>query len=576
MFPINNLSTVAHVALPNKNDPTNMLLQQLISSSAHIQGETRLLPNGLTARDNFPLLFQVVLDPVNEQPEINGFQPSHDFNSLYPMIGKQGETTIVAGNYDEIVRYVSCNQAYAVFAIAALGLPAVSLKQNFDDPDTSAIALLFSVTGSLERAISFDETHILGPVDPERVVLLHAPYSNINTLQLEVAENLSRTYQQVVNKYMNSSNHSTFDIWFSLYPQYEALSSYFIGNELTQQQITNGNLERKVESNNIPHNSLTENTHLAHTMVNGEKIRSVTPEILKEIVLLGAKGIAKAGGLTRLSEKYNVNLSTLNNYLHADGTLTVRGKVFLGGKSNKLTPELLKEMASLGAEGIAKAGGLRRLSQQYNVNLHTLNSYLNKKGTLTVNGKNFLGDKSSKLTPELLETIASLDAEEFTKAGGLTGLSEQYNVNLTTLNNYLDKNGMLKVRGKIFLSGKSNKITPELLQKIASLGAEGFVIAGGLRGISEQYNVNLATLNNYVDKNGTFTVRGKSFLGNKSNKITPRLLKTIASLGEEGIAKAGGLIGISKQYKVNLSTLKSYLDKNGMLTMRGRRFLETR
>ncbi|MDR5611409.1 hypothetical protein, partial [Arsenophonus sp.] len=78
------------------------------------------------------------------------------------------------------------------------------------------------------------------------------------------------------------------------------------------------------------------------------------------------------------------------------------------------------------------------------------------------------------------------------------------------------------------------------------------------------------------DKNGTFTVRGKSFLGNKSNKITPRLLKTIASLGEEGIAKAGGLIGISKQYKVNLSTLKSYLDKNGMLTMRGRRFLETR
>ncbi|WP_119712415.1 hypothetical protein [Arsenophonus endosymbiont of Aleurodicus floccissimus] len=107
------------------------------------------------------------------------------------------------------------------------------MKQNFDDPDTSAIALLFSITGSLERAISFDETHILGQVDPERVVLLHAPYSNLNTLQPEMVENLSRTYQQVLNKYMNSSNHSTFDIWFSLYPQYEALSSYFIGNQLT-------------------------------------------------------------------------------------------------------------------------------------------------------------------------------------------------------------------------------------------------------------------------------------------------------------------------------------------------------
>lgn len=245
------------------------------------------------------------------------------------MIEKQGEITIVAGNYDEIVRYVSRNQAYAIFAIAAFGLPAVSLKQNFDNSDTSAIALLFSVTGNLERVISFYETHILGQLDPERVVLLYAPCSNLNTLQPGVAENLSRTYQQVVNKYMNSSNHSIFDIWFIFYPQYEALSSYFIGNELTQQQITNGNLERKVESNNIPHDSLTENTHLAHTMVNGEKIRSVTPEILKEIVLLGANGIAKAGGRKGLSEKYKVNLSTLKSYLDKNGMLTMRGMRFL-------------------------------------------------------------------------------------------------------------------------------------------------------------------------------------------------------------------------------------------------------
>lgn len=553
-----------------------MLLQQLISSSTHIQGETRLLPNGLTARDNFPLLFQVVLDPVNEQPEINGFQPSHDFNSLYPMIGKQGETTIVAGNYDEIVQYVSRNQAYAVFAIAALGLPAVSLKQNFDDPDTSAIALLFSVTGSLERAISFDETHILGPVDPERVVLLHAPYSNLNTLQPEVAENLSRTYQQVVNKYMNSSNHSTFDIWFSLYPQYEALSSYFIGNELTQQQITNGNLERKVESNNIPHNSLTENTPLAHTMVNGEKIKLITPEILKEIVLLGAKGIAKTGGLKGLSEKYNVNLASLKSYLYKNGILTARGKYFLYGISNRITHEMLTKIVSLGTEGFAKAGGLRGISEQYNINSTALNNYLDRNGTLKVRGRIFLGGKANKITSDILTKIMSLGAEGFAKAGGLARISEQYNVNLTTLNNYLDKNGTLTAQGKHFLYGISNHITHEMLTEIVSLGTKGFAKAGGLIGISEQYNINLTALNNYLDKNGTLTVKGKHFLGVEFNKITPIILREIVYLGGKGIAKAGGLIGISKQYKVNLSTLKSYLDKNGMLTMRGMRFLETR
>ncbi|WP_334473389.1 hypothetical protein [Arsenophonus sp. PmNCSU2021_1] len=237
----------------------------------------------------------------------------------------------------------------------------------------------------------------------------------------------------------------------------------FIGNELTQQQITNGNLERKVESNNIPHNSLTENTHLAHTMVNGEKIRSVTPEILKEIVLLGAKGIAKTGGLTRLSEKYNVNLSTLNNYLHADGTLTVRGKVFLGGKSNKLTPELLKEIVSLGAEGIAKAGGLRGISEQYNINLTTLNNYLDKNGILTARGKYFLYGISNRITHEMLTKIVSLGTEGFAKAGGLIGISEQYNINLTSLNNYLDKNGMLTMRGMRFWKPASISVKVALL-----------------------------------------------------------------------------------------------------------------
>ncbi|WP_119712414.1 hypothetical protein [Arsenophonus endosymbiont of Aleurodicus floccissimus] len=64
-------------------------------------------------------------------------------------------------------------------------------------------------------------------------------------------------------------------------------------------------------------------------MENGEKIRLVTPKILKEIVLLGAKGIAKAGGLAGISEQYKVNLRTLNNYLDKNGMLTMRGMRFL-------------------------------------------------------------------------------------------------------------------------------------------------------------------------------------------------------------------------------------------------------
>ncbi|WGO82998.1 hypothetical protein [Arsenophonus apicola] len=498
-----------------------------------------------------------------------------------------------------------------------------------------------------------------------------------------------------MNQYINSCHHSTFDIWFSIYPQDEALPSHPIANEFTQQQMNNANLERKVEYNNIPHHLLTQSTSQTDTLAEKETVKLVTPkmstervllnpgeftkvrglkglsekysgylttlkdypqtnstpslkgkfflagksnkltpEILKAIMSLGPEEFTKAGGLSEISEKYKVNYTTLKNYFYAngtltvrgklflvdkpnkltpellkaivslgpeefikagglrggsekykinyttlnnhlntDGTLTVRGKVLLGNKSNKLTPEILKAIVSLGKDGIANAGGLKRLSDQYNVNFCTLNSYLNADGTLTVSGKSFLGDKPNKITPEILTEIMLLGEDGIAKAGGLKGVSEQYNVKLGTLYNYIYMNGTLTVIGEAVLGGKSNEITPVMLKAIMSLGAEGIAKAGGLRGLSKQYKVNLSTLNNYLNKNGTLTVGGKSFLGDKPNKLTPELLKTIVSLGEEGIAKAGGLKGLSEQYSVSLETLKSYLNKNGSLTVRGKSFL---
>jgi hypothetical protein len=304
-----------------------------------------------------------------------------------------------------------------------------------------------------------------------------------------------------------------------------------------------------------------------------DKPDKLTPELLKAIVSLGKDGIANAGGLRGVSEKYKINYSTLNNHLNTDGTLTVRGKVLLGSKSNKLTPEILKAIVSLGKDGIANAGGLKRLSEQYNVNFCTLNSYFNANGTLTVSGKSFLGGNPNKITPEILTEIMSLGEDGIANAGGLKGISEQYNVKLGTLYNYMYTNGTLTVVGEAVLRGKSNEITPVMLKAIMSLGAEGIAKSGGLRGLSKQYNVRLGTLNNYLNKNGTLTVGGKSFLGDKPNKLTPELLKAIVSLGEEGIAKSGGFKGLSEQYSVSLETLKSYLNKNGSLTVRGKSFL---
>ncbi|MFS1539971.1 MAG: hypothetical protein ACL7BU_16250 [Candidatus Phlomobacter fragariae] len=153
-------------------------------------------------------------------------------------------------------------------------------------------------------------------------------------------------------------------------------------------------------------------------------------------------------GLNGISEKYNVNLSSLNSYLHTNGTLTVKEKSFLGVEpNNKLTLKILKEIMSLGAVGIANAGGLKRISEKYNVHLSTLNNYLDKNDTLTVSGKIFLDVEPNKVTPKILKEIMSLGTAGIANTNGLKVLNEKYNVSLSTLKNYLYKNGPLSFKG---------------------------------------------------------------------------------------------------------------------------------
>ncbi|HGJ5898712.1 hypothetical protein, partial [Arsenophonus apicola] len=56
------------------------------------------------------------------------------------------------------------------------------------------------------------------------------------------------------------------------------------------------------------------------------------------------------------SEQYNVRLGMLKSYLNKKGTLTVKGEGILGGKPNKVSPVMLTEIMSSGEDRIARAG----------------------------------------------------------------------------------------------------------------------------------------------------------------------------------------------------------------------------
>ncbi|WP_175040367.1 hypothetical protein, partial [Burkholderia contaminans] len=101
-----------------------------------------------------------------------------------------------------------------------------------------------------------------------------------------------------------------------------------------------------------PHTEIYEAKHPPTTRV--------TASLLQEIQALGQKGIEDAGGLPGLAQQYGV--SFLSNYLHRDGSLTLKGEAVIyeakHAPTTRVTASLLQEIQALGPQGIKDAGGL--------------------------------------------------------------------------------------------------------------------------------------------------------------------------------------------------------------------------
>lgn len=121
------------------------------------------------------------------------------------------------------------------------------------------------------------------------------------------------------------------------------------------------------------------------------RISKISNELLRDIEAWGPRGIKAAGGLAAVARANHVAFDTLRSYIDCRGQLTPLGRVRLYGvdpsHTTKVTPTLLREIQTLGKQGIASEGGLDALASKRGVAPHILRHYVTFSGKLKHPGR---------------------------------------------------------------------------------------------------------------------------------------------------------------------------------------------
>jgi hypothetical protein len=304
----------------------------------------------------------------------------------------------------------------------------------------------------------------------------------------------------------------------------------------------------------------------------GRRVK-ITNAMLQSWKGLGRAGIEAAGGLDALARRENVPITTLRNYLRADGSLTQSSEDRLNpDKREKITDAMLQSWKNLGQAGLDAVGGLDGLARRDNVAAGTLKSYLHANGTLTQRGEDRLNPcRKAKITDAMLQSWKDLGQAGLDAVGGLDGLARRDNVPAAALKHYLRADGRLTQIGEDRLNpGGKAKITDAMLQSWKNLGQAGIDAAGGLNGLAKRDNVSAVALRGYLRADGRLTQIGEDRLnlGGKT-RITDAMLQSWKTLGKAGIEAAGGFDGLARRDNVPATALRMYLRADGRLTQRG-------
>ncbi|MBB4019438.1 hypothetical protein GGR16_004489 [Chelatococcus caeni] len=305
--------------------------------------------------------------------------------------------------------------------------------------------------------------------------------------------------------------------------------------------------------------------------VQGGQLRGVTAEIVRQ----AQAAIAAGRTLGEFAQANDVSVSSLRNFVYANGSLSVFGAQLLaggvhGGQVQGVTSDTVRQAQA----AVASGQSLSAFALANNVSLNGLRSALHADGT-PVAGR--VQPPGLRLQPANAEVVRRAQTAVST-GQSLEAFAQANNVSLRSLRHFVRSGGALTLAGTQLLAGgvQGGQLRGANAENIRR--AQDAIAAGQtLEAFAGENGVSLNSLRHCIHADGTLTVLGAQVVagGVRSGHLKGATAEVVRQ-AQAAIAAGQTLAEFAQANDVALSSLKSVLRNDGTLTKRGTRLLARR
>ncbi|MBB4019439.1 MULTISPECIES: hypothetical protein [Chelatococcus] len=297
------------------------------------------------------------------------------------------------------------------------------------------------------------------------------------------------------------------------------------------------------------------------------------PRVTAEMLRLAQDWVGSGPGrmtLAQFADGAGVNLATLQTYVRANGSLTLRGAQLRagsvqGGQLRGVTAEIVRQAQA----AVAAGQSLGEFAEINSVSINSLRHSIYVDGSLTVYGTQLLaggvqGGQVQSVTPETVrQAQAAIAAGQSLSAFALAN-----NVSLSSLQLVLHADGSLTSN---YLQQRQPRVQLQPVTAEVVRQAQAAVAAGqSLDAFARANNVSLHSLRHSVRTNGTPTLYGTQLLaggvqGGQLRGVNAEILRQ----AQAAIATGQTLAEFAQANNISLNSLRHCIHSDSTLTVLG-------
>lgn len=184
----------------------------------------------------------------------------------------------------------------------------------------------------------------------------------------------------------------------------------------------------------------------------GSEVTQITDSQIKEWANFSQDQRDEMGGVTGFARSRNIDVTNARNYLRVSG-VSSKGNARLS-KSSKvasISNDQIKEWDGLSSAQRKAMGGVEGFAQSRNIDINSARNFLISTGLSFRGSQRLSVVKAAAVTDEHLKEWAGFSQQQRKDIGGVRGFAASRNINVSSAEVYLRKNG-LSAKGEARLS----------------------------------------------------------------------------------------------------------------------------